>query len=165
MICKAQSFVRAARSLRNFLFPRQFSFTLSRTAFSNTDKNGVFYRKNSKSLIFIADIYLLVYSSFGFIYYYTSLFQASSHLSGITKNLSTPSIYCDWLVDENDVKDKKTLFFNDYYNFNKISEYNIYVKESPAMGIAKQITKSKVTLSFHFTFFTSETLATTRSIS
>lgn len=66
---------------------------------------------------------------------------------GIGKNLISPSIYCDWLTDDGD---KRTgLFFNDYYNYNKIPEYNDYIRESPAAGIAKQIINSKKIGLFH----------------
>ena len=62
---------------------------------------------------------------------------------GIQKNLSNPSPHCDWLVDD-DAQTQKTLFFNDHYNFNRITEYNSYLKESPAIAIAKQIIDTKV---------------------
>lgn len=53
----------------------------------------------------------------------------------------SPSAYCDWLTDD---AQGRGLFFNDYFNFNQILEYNQYVRESPAADIAKEITNTKV---------------------
>ena len=59
---------------------------------------------------------------------------------GMERNLREPSIYCDWLTDENG----KGLFFNDYFNYVKIPEYKEYVTSSPAAQIAGNLMRSKV---------------------
>jgi len=63
--------------------------------------------------------------------------------TGIGNNLMSPSAYCDWLTDD---AQGRGLFFNDYYNFNEILEYNQYVRESPASHIAKEMINTKVGL-------------------
>ncbi|XP_066930174.1 uncharacterized protein [Clytia hemisphaerica] len=65
---------------------------------------------------------------------------------GIHQNILSPSLHCDWLTNE---KDGKSLFFNDYFNFNNIYEYNSYVRESPVTEIAQEITNSKKMGLFH----------------
>ena len=64
---------------------------------------------------------------------------------GIKKNIKNPSKYSDWLVDENG----KGLFFNDYYNCDKIPEYYEYVTKSPAAELAGRLMKGCKSIFFH----------------
>ena len=64
---------------------------------------------------------------------------------GVKKNLQNPSEYCDWIVDEKG----KGLFFNDYYNYEKITEFHEYVTKSPAAELAGRLMKSTNAVLFH----------------
>ena len=59
---------------------------------------------------------------------------------GIEKNFSNPSKYCDWLVGQNG----KGVYFNDYMNWRKISEFEKFVLHSPAAKIAGFLMQSEV---------------------
>jgi len=64
---------------------------------------------------------------------------------GIEKSFSDPSKYCDWLVGENG----KGVYFNDYMNWRKISEFEKFVLHSPAAKIAGLLMQSDVSIFFH----------------
>lgn len=63
---------------------------------------------------------------------------------GIQINMKQPSPFHDWLEN-----DQKQVFFNDYYNYNRIAEYTKYVMESPSAAIAGQLMQSNNSLLFH----------------
>ena len=61
---------------------------------------------------------------------------------GIAKNHRNPSELSSWL--RSDVSE--TFYFNDYFNWRKIPEFEEYVFESRAAEIAGKLMKSKVTI-------------------
>jgi ectoine hydroxylase-related dioxygenase (phytanoyl-CoA dioxygenase family) len=70
---------------------------------------------------------------------------------GIEYNMSHPSIHHDWLTNHDNIKDgeKKAVYFNDYMNYDKISQYWSYVTTSPAASISGQLMRSQRSLFFH----------------
>ena len=59
---------------------------------------------------------------------------------GIEKNLEKPSKYCDMLKGE----DGDGIYFNDYYNWDKIEEFESFVRKSPAAKLAGLLMQSSV---------------------
>ena len=59
---------------------------------------------------------------------------------GITANIKNPSDMSSWLQSE----DSETFYFNDYFNWRKIPEFEEFVFKSPAAEIAGKLMKSEV---------------------
>ena len=60
-------------------------------------------------------------------------------VKAIEKTVLSPSRYHDAIRDEN-----SRLFFNDYYNFDRFTEYLDFVNNSPAAEISGKLMKSSV---------------------
>lgn len=71
---------------------------------------------------------------------------------GIAKNHRNPSELSSWL--RSDVSE--TFYFNDYFNWRKIPEFEEYVFESRAAEIAGKLMKSKFTVFYHEHVFTKD---------
>ena len=59
---------------------------------------------------------------------------------GIAATLKNPSERAKWLQSE----DSETFYFNDYFNWRKIPEFEEFVFKSPAAEIAGKLMKSEV---------------------
>ncbi|GLH05514.1 uncharacterized protein GBIM_11094 [Gryllus bimaculatus] len=64
---------------------------------------------------------------------------------GIKKNLQNPSKYAQWLK----TSESSGVYFNDYCNWKRISEFTEYIEKSPAAEIAARLTQSKEVRFFH----------------
>ena len=62
---------------------------------------------------------------------------------GIAANHKNPSEMSEWLQSE----DSDTFYFNDFFNWRKILEFEEFVFKSPAAEIAGKLMKSEVTSS------------------
>jgi ectoine hydroxylase-related dioxygenase (phytanoyl-CoA dioxygenase family) len=62
---------------------------------------------------------------------------------GIQKNIKNPSPYSEFLGE------KDAYFFNDYFNWREIDEFESYVRSSPAGEIACKLMQSKKALFYH----------------
>lgn len=63
---------------------------------------------------------------------------------GIATNHASPSEFSEWLKSE----DSQTFYFNDYFNWRKIPEFEEFVLASPAAEIAGKLMESEVTTTF-----------------
>ena len=63
---------------------------------------------------------------------------------GIATNHASPSEFSEWLKSE----DSQTFYFNDYFNWRKIPEFEEFVLASPAAEVAGKLMKSEVTTTF-----------------
>ena len=61
---------------------------------------------------------------------------------GIATNHAHPSQFSEWLKSE----DSQTFYFNDYFNWHQIPEFEEFVLSSPAAEIAGKLMASKVCL-------------------
>jgi len=71
---------------------------------------------------------------------------------GIATNHASPSEFSEWLKSE----DSQTFYFNDYFNWRKIPEFEEFVLASPAAEVAGKLMKSEFAVFYHEHVFTKD---------